>query len=229
MKRTWACSDLHGNMKIFQKIKEVIQPEDTVYVIGDVVDRGAYGWDILKEVLADERFVMMMGNHEYMMLRAMTHNKYADMQLWKYNGGGTTQADIIADDSDIVDMVMEFVRALPYELTYINKSGNIIHLSHSGYGCWKYDEPQDAFVEQNILWDRDSFGEEWEWGDNEYVIHGHTPIPIMLEELKCLPPTGALWYCDRHKCCIDNGAIWTNKAILIDLDTFEEVVVEVDE
>lgn len=229
MKRTWACSDLHGNYKIFNEIKKMIGPEDTVYVIGDVVDRGNYGWEILKEVLADNRFIMMMGNHEHMMLGAIGSHNYRNMHLWKYNGGELTHKSILEDNPEVVSMVMDSVRQLPYERTYTNKNNKTIHLSHSGYGSWKYNEPLDSFTTEAILWDRESFHEDWEWGGNEYVIHGHTPIPLMVKELRCSPPAAALWYCDNHKCCIDCGAIWTNQAVMIDLDTFEEVVVCVNE
>ena len=67
------------------------------------------------------------------------------------------------------------------------------------------------------------------------MIHGHTPIPYLMEEV--IPDwnenkdwdTGALHYCDGHKIDIDMLTIKSHKACLIDLDTFEEIILEGDE
>ena len=37
---TYAISDLHGRMDLFRQVKEFLQPEDVVYVLGDCGDRG---------------------------------------------------------------------------------------------------------------------------------------------------------------------------------------------
>ena len=71
MKRTWVCSDLHGNRKIFNAMKEKIGAEDTVIFLGDAIDRGPDGWNILKEMLTDERFIVLKGNHEDLFVKEL--------------------------------------------------------------------------------------------------------------------------------------------------------------
>lgn len=45
----YVMSDIHGNMRRFRSVLEKIQlrPEDTLYVLGDVIDRHPYGIEIL--------------------------------------------------------------------------------------------------------------------------------------------------------------------------------------
>ena len=52
---TYAMSDLHGESGRYQAMLERIRfsPEDTLFILGDVVDRGGIGGvDILRDVMA---------------------------------------------------------------------------------------------------------------------------------------------------------------------------------
>ena len=68
---TYAISDLHGRMDLFRQVKEFLQPEDVVYVLGDCGDRGPAGWELIKTVYEDPQFIYLMGNHEDMLVDAM--------------------------------------------------------------------------------------------------------------------------------------------------------------
>ena len=68
---TYAISDLHGRMDLFRQVKEFLQPEDVVYVLGDCGDRGPAGWELIKTVYEDPQFIYLMGNHEDMLVNAM--------------------------------------------------------------------------------------------------------------------------------------------------------------
>ena len=48
----YVMSDIHGNVRRFDSIMEEIdlQPDDTLYVLGDVIDRFPYGIKILQEL-----------------------------------------------------------------------------------------------------------------------------------------------------------------------------------
>ncbi len=77
-----------------QKIQ--LQPEDTLYVLGDVIDRYPDGIRLLRKLMAMPNVRMLLGNHEFMMLDALYYNddcpkdwwgqnKY--LRLWYANGG----------------------------------------------------------------------------------------------------------------------------------------------
>ena len=63
---TWAIADLHGHLEIWKKVKEIISPDDIVYVLGDCVDRGPQSWETLKTVYNDPQARLLKGNHEDM-------------------------------------------------------------------------------------------------------------------------------------------------------------------
>ena len=66
----YVMSDIHGNMRRFQSVMNQInlQPEDTLYVLGDVIDRYPDGVRILRKLMKLPNVKMLIGNHELMML-----------------------------------------------------------------------------------------------------------------------------------------------------------------
>ena len=61
---TYCFSDLHAQYDLWLQIKDFLKPEDTVYCLGDCVDRGPVGLDILNEVLETPNITLLCGNHE---------------------------------------------------------------------------------------------------------------------------------------------------------------------
>lgn len=76
---TYVLSDIHGNLRRFESIMAQInlQPDDTLYVLGDVIDRYPDGIKILRQIMQMPNAKMLIGNHEYMMLKAIGHCKDA--------------------------------------------------------------------------------------------------------------------------------------------------------
>lgn len=69
----YVLSDIHGQKRRFESIMKQInlQPEDTLYVLGDVIDRNPDGIKILRKLMTMPNVKMILGNHEYMMLDAL--------------------------------------------------------------------------------------------------------------------------------------------------------------
>jgi serine/threonine protein phosphatase 1 len=99
----YVMSDIHGHRRRFDSVMKQInlQPEDTLYILGDVIDRNPDGIRILQQLRAMPNVVMLLGNHEYMMLDALYNipdeeDGYADylrekrLNLWYRNGGDVT-------------------------------------------------------------------------------------------------------------------------------------------
>lgn len=72
---TYVLSDIHGNLQRFESIMTQInlQTNDTLCVLGDVIDRYAGGIEILRQIMKMPNAKMLIGNHEYMMLNAIGH------------------------------------------------------------------------------------------------------------------------------------------------------------
>ena len=67
----YATSDFHGHYNLYKKIKEMVDPQDIIYVLGDCADRGPNGWKTLKAVIEDPQCILLMGNHEHMLMKSM--------------------------------------------------------------------------------------------------------------------------------------------------------------
>ena len=68
---TYVMSDIHGERELFHKMLQRIafSEDDTLYILGDVIDRGTDGIALLKEIKETPNMVMLLGNHEHMMLQ----------------------------------------------------------------------------------------------------------------------------------------------------------------
>ena len=239
MGKVYACSDLHGMLELYKQIKEFLQPEDKVYMLGDMGDRGTDCWETVKAIMNDPQFEVIKGNHEDMLIKAIEHYLQAfepDPDLLFYstpgslliqNGGMNTMKGWINEPNKV--KWFNDLRKLPTHLEYTNKDGKVILMTHAGftpYGDNGY--PAD----EELIWDRSHYLYNWppDASENIIILHGHTPIEYIVDdqhrfikgpyELPKYPL--AYWYADGHKCCIDNGAFFTNCTVLLDLDTFEE-------
>lgn len=86
----YCISDIHGEPDKFAKMLELIcfSDLDQMYIIGDAIDRGALGIDILRKIMDAPNMTMLLGNHEQMCLDTLgPHNRYGARELWRQKGG----------------------------------------------------------------------------------------------------------------------------------------------
>ena len=64
----YVVSDVHGEDDRWKAMLEKIHfsAQDTLYILGDVVDRGPHGVEILQEIMHTPNMKMLLGNHEFM-------------------------------------------------------------------------------------------------------------------------------------------------------------------
>ena len=224
MNKTYAISDTHGMYNLWRQVIESLDETDTLYILGDAADRGPDGWKIIKEALSDPRVIYVRGNHDQMLLECW-RSDWCDNYIWLYNGGYETFNDVLMD-VDYEICLAQLARTKLYHC-YENKEGQKIHLSHAGFTLMENNEIPYA---NDLLWDREHIEDKCKWwpktNPNDYVVHGHTPITssrwklINMEEGKYskTSPT-IIRYVHGHKICIDLGSVWTQKTVLLDLDT----------
>ena len=176
----YVLSDVHGNERRFNSIMEQInlRPEDTLYVLGDVVDRYPGGIRILRRIMAMPNAKMILGNHEYMMLRALgyPYDDYADdgraMAHWYRNGGQVTHRHLKFLRKSLRAEIVEYLRGLPLSMD-IQVNGTNYKLVH-GAPVENYDfAPKYANSTHFAVWKRLEITGESS-GDDQ-LIFGHTP------------------------------------------------------
>ena len=228
---TYACSDLHGMLHFYKAIKEFLNPEDKVYYLGDAGDRGPEPWETIKTILTDPQFIYIKGNHEDMLIQALGKGYGRQYSLLRSNGGEKTYKQCL-QEPDWADWRSK-MKDLPTQAIYVNTQDETVYLSHAGFTPWIDSEGQLGKIwDEDLIWDRDHFLDKWpedEMFQKAIVVHGHTPIPFLLDEIDPayqmgeIEP-GALWYADGKKCCIDCGAVFTGHCVLLNLDTWDEEV-----
>lgn len=125
----YVMADIHGNMRRFKSILSQInlQPEDTLYILGDVIDRHPDGIRILRMIMAKPNMKMLLGNHEYMMLRALgdpydksdrvsIYDPSDCLYVWYRNGGGVTHRHLIRLRKQLRAEIFTYLKSLPLNI-----------------------------------------------------------------------------------------------------------------
>ena len=141
----YVMSDIHGNMRRFNSIMEQIrlQPEDSLYVLGDVVDRHGDGVRILRKLMAMPNAHVLLGNHEYMMLRALEDPYEPDdtgkleewLFHWYRNGGDVTHRYWKRIRKTLRAEVISYIKSLPleYNIRVNGKDYKLVHAAPVEY------------------------------------------------------------------------------------------------
>lgn len=186
MGRVYATSDWHGCAQPAMKIFEYLQPDDTLYFIGDAIDRGEDGIKLMNKLLTDPRIIYLKGNHEEFMADCVPtlmegHSGYAGN--WLCGNGGEKTWDSMQHMSDESKMwYVHKIHKMPTKVVYRSPKGHAVILEHAGYS--PFDMPHRS---HNPLWDREHFYDEWDNGfdrekldpEKTYLVHGHTPVQYL--------------------------------------------------
>jgi serine/threonine protein phosphatase 1 len=190
--RIYAIGDVHGRLDLLADLLGMIRrdqagrPEARVRVIllGDVVDRGPDSAEIVRRLMsytrASNRFVVLKGNHEQMMVESV-QGAMATMQAWLGLGGVATlkswgvAADVLAEKQIppiakaarkvVSDAELRWLDERP--LTYA--SGDYLFV-HAGI------RPGVPLADQhpgNLLWIREPFL-SWDGPHPAFIVHGHS-------------------------------------------------------
>ena len=176
-------SDIHGNQRRFASILNQInlQPEDTLYVLGDIIDRHPGGIRILRRLMAMPNAKLLLGNHEYMMLRALGHPKDSNADdgnarpHWYRNGGKVTLDHFKRLRKTLRAEIIDYLLSLP--LSYdVHLNGVDYKLVHAAPASCFDLEPKDPKYLNPIhyaVWKRWDIAEPAPW--DYTLIFGHTP------------------------------------------------------
>ena len=111
MRVIYAVSDLHGCYDKYTKLLERLHmtSDDSLYILGDIVDRGSGGMKILLDLIDRKNVFSCRGNHDHcaqMLLRNFVLSNdgcFADgleeaFRLWLSDGGSTTYEEFLKLD-----------------------------------------------------------------------------------------------------------------------------------
>lgn len=181
--RILAIGDIHGcNTALDTLLGQIqVQAEDTVVVLGDVINRGPGSRQVIERLLELQqqcRLHYVMGNHEQMMLEAL--ELPGKMSNWLRYGGQETLASYGGSRDLIPENHLDFIRSA---IDYFETSTDVfVHASL---------EPDIPLDEQHSMWLRWTryTGHEEPLSTGQRVICGHT------SQKDGLPARSRGWVC----------------------------------
>ena len=140
---TYVLSDIHGHKRRFDSIMYQInlRTDDTLYVLGDVIDRNPDGIRILRRLMAMSNVKVLLGNHELLMLNALyepffecavKNGKSREQCLahWYRNGGEVTHNHLKHIRKSVREEIFNYLAGLPVN-EQIEVGGQSYLLTHA--------------------------------------------------------------------------------------------------
>lgn len=223
-------SDLHGcPLSEFRALLKSagFSDDDYLFVLGDVIDRGEYGSELLRWMAEQPNIQLILGNHEAMLLSVSDwlFDEVSDESLdrldvqklellnnWYANGAAPTikgLRKLLKEEPDILEGILDYLQDAPlYDVVEV--AGEKYILVHSGLENFRKDRLLDDYIPDELLWARPTL--DTRYFDNATVIFGHTPTEYFGEQYCGKIVKTDTWI------CIDTGAATGNKPVLLRLD-----------
>lgn len=178
---TYVTSDTHGHLAALKEAlasagvsEESLNAGDELYVLGDMIDRGPDPLGVIDLVRSLPNTHVLMGNHEQLMLAALSHvappesghisldgmdtTAFTDWIGWTQNGGGTTIEQLEKlDEQNYLELISWMQELSFYEVVQAGEGENqrTYLLVHAGIdvlhaNAWRY-EHKDADLSDPAL------------------------------------------------------------------------------
>jgi serine/threonine protein phosphatase 1 len=218
--RRFVIGDIHGCIRTFRYlVKDILnlEPADTLFLLGDVIDRGPESkavLDYIMELSARSIVRPILGNHEYMMLGALEDE---DLFLrWHKNGCEQTLLSFgvdqsrINDRSSLLDIAPEYFAFLRKWPLYEETQG--FFLVHAGLDPLSNHPLSDI---RSLLWTRDENPPQ-DIIQGRRLIHGHTPLTLSSINQRVLDPNATVLNLDGG--CVYKDYPGLGYLVALDLD-----------
>lgn len=227
---TYVMSDIHG---MYDKYAEILRKidfkeSDELYVIGDVVDRGAAPMKVLLDMMSRKNVYPLMGNHDLIALNFLpkVNKSLAEnggtlddclsqtLRIWINSGGKTTVSDFCKLNADgrkkVIDYLKEFTLL---EAVDIGEKSYV--LVHAGFGNYRHGKKLSEYTDDDLLSCRPDPSEEYFEDKSVFTVMGHTPTQYFSGKSEI--------YKNGRNIFIDCGACYPKgRLACLCLDTLEE-------
>lgn len=166
----YVTSDLHGialsRLQTLLRRAKFTQ-DDFLFVLGDVIDRGEHGIELLKWLMDQQNAELILGNHEAMLLSCrflfeelteenaeqMTQENMDLLSNWIFNGAKPTLNALQQLPSEEWAYILEYLDEAPlYER--VEAGGREFLLCHAGFENFRKEKPLQAYTQEEWLWSR---------------------------------------------------------------------------
>jgi len=212
-----------------------LKDSDTLYVLGDMIDRGSDGVKILMDMMARPNVAPILGNHEFTAavclpwlmeevtdtsIESLTDVQLAAFTEWIQNGGAPTLKALKelsqAERRDILDYLRDMGLYAQVEV-----GGRSFVLTHAGLERFAPDKPLEDYELTDFLFGRPA-PESVYWPDRA-LIFGHTPTRLLWEVAGELSRDDIFY--GKGFIDLDCGCGFNGRLACLYLDTMEELYV----
>ncbi|MBQ3528281.1 MAG: metallophosphoesterase [Clostridia bacterium] len=226
----YVTSDLHGCPleDLLSLLRSAdFSDDDFLFVLGDVIDRGEHGTELLFWMSEQLNVQLILGNHEALLLgcsflfekisdenlEGLSKDKLDMLSAWLANGAGPTLAGLkkmMKSDPSVLFGILDMLRDAPlYDCVTVN--GREFILVHSGFEGFEPERALCDYSPDELLWARPSIDTRY-YDDGRIVVFGHTPTEAFDSDY-----SGRMLMTDSW-ICIDTGAATGKRPMLLRLD-----------
>lgn len=230
----YVMSDVHGEYDKYLRMLEKIRfsQEDTLFVLGDAVDRGPEPVELLRDMAARENVFLLKGNHEAMASFVLNRlneeitgenaESHIDAELmraiaeWQRDGGDITMKKFRELSAEEKMDLLDYLDDTPlYEV--VDAGEKTFVLVHSGLGNFRKGRRLSQYSFEELACMRPDFDRQYFQDPDVYIVSGHTPTLALNGKAEI--------YCSHNNILIDCGAVFGGKLACLCLDTMKEYYV----
>lgn len=213
--KAFVISDIHGMYKSFEEILMYWNEEDSLILLGDLIDRGEHSLQVVQKVMQLQqqfpgKVIYLKGNHEDMLLQCLADSQNRS-ERYLNNGGIATIQSFIQTDQVHVEQLEELLAVVrtncEAELQFLESGllyyefGNVL-FTHAGFNSelenWRETSDKD------FIWIRKHY--EYENKSGLINLFGHTPVRYINEKDDIwVSPCGR--YIDIDGACVYGGQL----------------------
>ncbi len=230
-------SDIHGCYEEFRELLEKIHFSETddLYILGDAMDRGPQPMNVIQDLLARPNVTYIVGNHDYMMLRALkklaveiteenceNHLSSKDLMnyyYWIQDGGRITADQFRALQRDQQQCILDYLEnALLYEV--LEHQGKQLFLVHAGIQNFQEQKDLEQYELPDFIFGRTDYSQRYYKDFRKIVVTGHTPTPLIRSDSR------PLVYQGNGHIAIDCGCVFGGNLAAYCVETEETAYVQ---
>jgi serine/threonine protein phosphatase 1 len=175
--RFFIVGDLHGNYDIFNYALKSLgfNSDDVIFSVGDLIDRGSQNIECMSFFLHTKNAYSVLGNHEYMAIKAIVYDSFSDEYDWVSNGGEWHKKH---SRSYIKGLLESANNTFPYFIN-IEYNNMIIGICHAECPVSDWNDIKNHKFSDKIkklsIWGRNNIKDDSSFVKNvDHLFHGHT-------------------------------------------------------
>ena len=225
-------SDIHGCRQQLLELLTKIQfsEKDTLYVLGDVLDRGFDPIGTLRDLMDCKNVIFILGNHDYLfyyfvkrigldLMNFQDEDDKWDFCSWLKDGGLPTMDSFLELSDEKKQEIVDYLEnASLYEKVECN--GKKYVLTHAGIRGYEEDKPLTEYDCIDFISGRADYTRRYFKDENTILVTGHTPTPHIREDKK------AEVYIGNGHIALDCGCVFGGRLAAYCIETEEITYVE---